>query len=259
MTRARRTISRGRRASFCPNWARRVLEIGCGIGNFTELLLDREAVIAMDAEPDCVALVGALSIVPTVHAFALDAASACASRSRAVPARFVRSAQCPGAYRRRPGNDSTNGVDPSRRADVLYCCRRPSHRCTAPSTAISAIAAVTARKQSANSRAAGLRNPQAALHERDRIFRLVDQRASSAPHRSIGIRRFICSTATWCRRSRALEAVFPRRSASLCLRCLKNREGSILIPVYNEFHTFPQVLERVPARRCPMAAARRSS
>ncbi|HVO98667.1 MAG TPA: class I SAM-dependent methyltransferase [Bryobacteraceae bacterium] len=33
---------------------RRVLEIGCGIGNFTSLLLDREAVLAIDAEPSCI-------------------------------------------------------------------------------------------------------------------------------------------------------------------------------------------------------------
>jgi SAM-dependent methyltransferase len=33
---------------------RRVLEIGCGIGNFTGLLLDREAVLAVDCEPGCI-------------------------------------------------------------------------------------------------------------------------------------------------------------------------------------------------------------
>jgi SAM-dependent methyltransferase len=32
----------------------RVVEIGCGVGNFTGLLLDREIVVALDAEPDCV-------------------------------------------------------------------------------------------------------------------------------------------------------------------------------------------------------------
>ena len=56
-----------------PELGRRVLEIGCGIGNFTELLADREAVIAIDAEPDCIALVE--SRCPTRHAFALDASS----------------------------------------------------------------------------------------------------------------------------------------------------------------------------------------
>src|ERR1700680_3412356 len=35
-------------------WQQRVIEIGCGIGNFTGLLLDREAVLAMDVEPGCI-------------------------------------------------------------------------------------------------------------------------------------------------------------------------------------------------------------
>jgi 2-polyprenyl-3-methyl-5-hydroxy-6-metoxy-1,4-benzoquinol methylase len=33
---------------------RRVIEVGCGVGNFTGLLLDREAVLALDKEPLCV-------------------------------------------------------------------------------------------------------------------------------------------------------------------------------------------------------------
>src|ERR1700735_4991363 len=56
-----------------PELGRRVIEIGCGIGNFTELLTDREAVIAIDAEPDCIAIVK--SRCPAVHAFTLDASS----------------------------------------------------------------------------------------------------------------------------------------------------------------------------------------
>jgi len=38
-----------------PALGQRVVEVGCGIGNFTRLLLDREAVIASDVDPDCVA------------------------------------------------------------------------------------------------------------------------------------------------------------------------------------------------------------
>ncbi|HTB15070.1 MAG TPA: class I SAM-dependent methyltransferase [Bryobacteraceae bacterium] len=37
-----------------PELGRRVIEIGCGIGNFTLLMLDREAVLAVDVEPGCV-------------------------------------------------------------------------------------------------------------------------------------------------------------------------------------------------------------
>lgn len=33
---------------------RRVVEVGCGLGNFTEMLLDRDVVIAVDAEPGCI-------------------------------------------------------------------------------------------------------------------------------------------------------------------------------------------------------------
>jgi SAM-dependent methyltransferase len=32
----------------------RVVEVGCGVGNFTGMLLDREIVIALDIEPECV-------------------------------------------------------------------------------------------------------------------------------------------------------------------------------------------------------------
>lgn len=36
-----------------PHLGRRVIEFGCGTGNFTGMLLDRDAVIAVDVEPEC--------------------------------------------------------------------------------------------------------------------------------------------------------------------------------------------------------------
>jgi SAM-dependent methyltransferase len=33
---------------------RRVIEVGCGIGNFTRMLLDRDLIVALDIEPGCV-------------------------------------------------------------------------------------------------------------------------------------------------------------------------------------------------------------
>jgi len=38
-----------------PELGKRVIEVGCGIGNFTGMLLDREAVVAVDVDPACVA------------------------------------------------------------------------------------------------------------------------------------------------------------------------------------------------------------
>lgn len=37
-----------------PEIGRRVIEVGCGTGNFTGMLLDREAVIALDVQPACI-------------------------------------------------------------------------------------------------------------------------------------------------------------------------------------------------------------
>jgi SAM-dependent methyltransferase len=48
----------------------RVLEVGCGIGNFTGLLLDREAVVALDAEPACIERIKAR--YPNLIAFVCD-------------------------------------------------------------------------------------------------------------------------------------------------------------------------------------------
>jgi len=38
-----------------PELGQRVVEVGCGIGNFTPLLFEREMVIAVDRDPDCIA------------------------------------------------------------------------------------------------------------------------------------------------------------------------------------------------------------
>ncbi len=37
-----------------PHLGRRIVEVGCGIGNFTASLLDRDLVVALDSEPACV-------------------------------------------------------------------------------------------------------------------------------------------------------------------------------------------------------------
>lgn len=56
-----------------PELGRRVVEIGCGIGNFTGQLLDRDLVVAVDREPECIA---ALKLrypgYPNLHALARD-------------------------------------------------------------------------------------------------------------------------------------------------------------------------------------------
>jgi SAM-dependent methyltransferase len=55
---------------------RRVVEVGCGLGNFTRMLLDREAVIAVDSEPDCIQrLKQRYPGWNNLHAFACDAGS----------------------------------------------------------------------------------------------------------------------------------------------------------------------------------------
>jgi SAM-dependent methyltransferase len=55
---------------------RRVVEVGCGLGNFTGMLLDREAVIAVDSEPDCIhRLAERYFGRSNLHAFTCDAGS----------------------------------------------------------------------------------------------------------------------------------------------------------------------------------------
>ena len=54
----------------------RVLEVGCGIGNFTGTLLDREAVIAVDVQPECIErLKLRYAGQPNLHAFVCDVLS----------------------------------------------------------------------------------------------------------------------------------------------------------------------------------------
>jgi SAM-dependent methyltransferase len=55
---------------------RRVLEVGCGLGNFTGTLLDREAVIAVDIQPACIErLEQRYAGRPNLQAFVCDVAS----------------------------------------------------------------------------------------------------------------------------------------------------------------------------------------
>jgi SAM-dependent methyltransferase len=42
------------RRLVAPALGRRVIEVGCGIGNFTGALLDRETVLAVDVDPACI-------------------------------------------------------------------------------------------------------------------------------------------------------------------------------------------------------------
>ena len=56
---------------------RRVVEVGCGVGNFTGLLLDRELIVAVDVEPDCVErLLQRYARRSNLNALACDADSA---------------------------------------------------------------------------------------------------------------------------------------------------------------------------------------
>ena len=60
-----------------PNLGQRVLEVGCGIGNFTGMLLDRETVLAVDVEPACIERLRArYANRPNLHAFVCEPESA---------------------------------------------------------------------------------------------------------------------------------------------------------------------------------------
>ncbi len=57
-----------------PELGQRVIEVGCGVGNFTEALLDREAVMAVDVEPGYLArLKQRYPDQPNLSTFACDA------------------------------------------------------------------------------------------------------------------------------------------------------------------------------------------
>lgn len=59
-----------------PEIGQRVIEVGCGTGNFTGMLLDRQAVVALDAEPLCIKRL--LECYPQPHnvqAYPFDATS----------------------------------------------------------------------------------------------------------------------------------------------------------------------------------------
>jgi SAM-dependent methyltransferase len=58
MTRARNYFA-WQAALVLPELGQRVIELGCGLGNFTGMLLDREVVLALDTEPECVARLNA--------------------------------------------------------------------------------------------------------------------------------------------------------------------------------------------------------
>jgi len=59
-----------------PELGRRVIEVGCGIGNFTGMLLDREAVLAVDVDPACIErLQQRYSNRSNLHAFVCEPSS----------------------------------------------------------------------------------------------------------------------------------------------------------------------------------------
>jgi 2-polyprenyl-3-methyl-5-hydroxy-6-metoxy-1,4-benzoquinol methylase len=73
MTRAKNYFAWQHRL-VAPHFGRRVVEVGCGVGNFTGTLLDCEIVVAVDVEPGCIArLRQRYSNRSNLHAFAIGA------------------------------------------------------------------------------------------------------------------------------------------------------------------------------------------
>ncbi|HXM42161.1 MAG TPA: class I SAM-dependent methyltransferase [Bryobacteraceae bacterium] len=59
-----------------PGLGQRVIEVGCGIGNFTGMLLGRETVVAVDVDPACIErLQHRYSNRPNLHAFVCEPSS----------------------------------------------------------------------------------------------------------------------------------------------------------------------------------------
>jgi len=76
MARATNYIAWQRRL-VTPELGQRVIEVGCGIGNFTGMLLDRETVLAIDVDPACIErLRERYSNRPNLHAFVCEPDSA---------------------------------------------------------------------------------------------------------------------------------------------------------------------------------------
>lgn len=76
MAKARHYLAWQRRL-ILPELGQRVVEVGCGGGNFTGELLDRQAVIAVDIEPGCIeSLRERYPRQPNLHAFVCEPASA---------------------------------------------------------------------------------------------------------------------------------------------------------------------------------------
>jgi 2-polyprenyl-3-methyl-5-hydroxy-6-metoxy-1,4-benzoquinol methylase len=76
MARATNYIAWQRRL-VTPELGQRVIEVGCGIGNFTGTLLDRETVLAIDVDPTCIGrLRERYSNRPNLHTFVCEPDSA---------------------------------------------------------------------------------------------------------------------------------------------------------------------------------------
>jgi len=61
------------RRLIVPELGRRVVEVGCGLGNFTRMLLDRDLIVALDVEPGCIEhLLHRFPNQPNLHALVCE-------------------------------------------------------------------------------------------------------------------------------------------------------------------------------------------